>query len=795
MILFSIPLLSPNNTNNYDVVIDNLKLTLRSIMDQENDAWFVSLGCDDPSIIKHLEFFPQEKIQISQINQSFHSLKQPIRSELDPVDSSLFQHSVSSNLFPKRNLDDGMHDKAFKRLISYFDIEIDYKYIFFLDGDDLVSNKLVDSLMQQSSPIIRLCNGFMADLEKQKYKSCNDLHLRCGSTIAYTREFMESIPINKLLLYLGGHLTQDKDHSVTFIDTPLIFRIHKHNFAGKLYNRHANLKNENPIDKKEFPCLKSITGITVSINFGDFLKTTLPINRLLFDDYIVVTSPEDELTQKIAKENDCILVITDRHKKDGAPLNKGCAINDGIDQCKTDWICYIDADIALTEAVKTECLDQNCLYGINRLMCESYEDWFEYRLSGKTNHLYIKDEKEGLRLAKMPSNKKYAIGYCQIWKNKKGIKYPEESHTTLFDDLHFNDRFSKVHNLDKSCIHISSSEWVRDLDSRGRKSGKWEPEMHFISQMKSPQDKKPTYRGGIMQVWIGRACDKSCFGCTQGSNLKGPYEKITTDQFETALKSLKNYWGVVGIFGGNPCIHPQFPELCEILEQYIPYEQRGLWSNNLNGHGKLCAKVFNSKVSNINSHGDKRAYDEIVENWPELVETGFPNLKPLESCSEHSPPFVAIQDLIPNEIKRWKMIVGCDINQYWSGMIAVFRGELRGWFCEIAGTQSILHQHEENYPDTGFKITPDWWDKPISDFADQVRFHCHSCGIPMRIAAKPDDTKEPELVTLTHLNVYKPKKRELKLVKDKSEIEFQEISRVTDYIKKTPIKIKELKLL
>src|SRR5690606_5874383 len=132
----------------------------------------------------------------------------------------------------------------------------------------------------------------------------------------------------------------------------------------------------------------------------------------------------------------------------------------------------------------------------------------------------------------------------------------------------------------------------------------WDSESYFISRMKSPMDQKQTYRNGIMQIWVTRACDKSCYGCTQGSNLRGPYTRMSPSQFEEACISLKDYWGVVGMFGGNPCVHPQFAELCEVFKKHIPYEQRGLWSNNLNGHGKLCAETFNPRHSNINAHGD-----------------------------------------------------------------------------------------------------------------------------------------------------------------------------------------------
>src|SRR5215475_11774962 len=123
--------------------------------------------------------------------------------------------------------------------------------------------------------------------------------------------------------------------------------------------------------------------------------------------------------------------------------------------------------------------------------------------------------------------------------------------------------------------------------------------------MKSPRDIRlnqtvPPWRGNTIQIAITRACDLSCTGCTQGSNLVARAHMMRPDQFATACRSLSAYEGgrafpgVVGVFGGNPCIHPQFPEICKIMQGLIPWEQRGLWTNNLNGHGKLVRRTFNA---------------------------------------------------------------------------------------------------------------------------------------------------------------------------------------------------------
>ena len=272
--------------------------------------------------------------------------------------------------------------------------------------------------------------------------------------------------------------------------------------------------------------------------------------------------------------------------------------------------------------------------------------------------------------------------------------------------------------------------------------------------MKAPRDKRPgIWRGGVLQIWVTRACDLSCIGCTQGSNLAGKPGMMTPEQFQEACKSLQGYFGVVGMFGGNPAVHPQFETLCEIMRKWIPADQRGLWSNNLNGHGVTCRKTFNPDVSNLNVHMNSAAYDEIRRDWP------FAQPKGLTEDSRHSPPYVAMRDLEDmTDDERWSAISTCSINQFWSAFIGVFRGELRGWFCEIAGAQSMLHEHEEDYPDTGVKIEPGWWNRGMDSFAHQVYKHCFDCSAPLNGIGDWAQMGTIEQTSKTHESIYKLKR-------------------------------------
>lgn len=307
--------------------------------------------------------------------------------------------------------------------------------------------------------------------------------------------------------------------------------------------------------------------------------------------------------------------------------------------------------------------------------------------------------------------------------------------------------------------------------------------------MLSPRDPRPGWT--VLQIHVTRACDQACIGCTQGSQLAGKPVVMTPEQFEEACISLRAYktrggrpyFGTVGMFGGNPCVHPQFEHLCEIMRAYIPFEQRGLWSNNLMGYGKLCRETFNPERSNLNVHLNEAAYWEIRRDWPEAHPKG------LEDDSRHSPPYVAMQDMEDmTDEQRWNLIGNCDVNQRWSALIGIFRGELRGYFCELAGAQAMLHESQPDYPDTGIAVVPGWWDKPMENFDAQVRHHCFSCGHPLRGVGDYATTGTTEQVSKTHANIFKlkkPKGKTIQLVTKRSELGGQ-VSAATQYLPTEP---------
>lgn len=283
-----------------------------------------------------------------------------------------------------------------------------------------------------------------------------------------------------------------------------------------------------------------------------------------------------------------------------------------------------------------------------------------------------------------------------------------------------------------------------------------------INKLIAPSQRRPAiWRGGILQLMVTRSCDESCHGCTQGSNLAGKPALMTPVQFEQAVDSLDGYWGVYGLFGGNPAVSPYFEDYCRILKR-VPWEQRGLWCNNLRGKGAIARQTFNPAVSNLNVHLNSEAADEIRRDWPEAARF----IKGIDRDSLHGTPWVSMVDLGIPEEERWRLISDCDIQRHWSSLIGIFRGELRAYLCEVAYAMASLHQDNPDWagtgqpvPDTGLAVTRGWWRKPLADFEAQVNTHCHHCAVPLRRPPQLAIGGTREEFSRTHEFIARPKTR------------------------------------
>ena len=282
-----------------------------------------------------------------------------------------------------------------------------------------------------------------------------------------------------------------------------------------------------------------------------------------------------------------------------------------------------------------------------------------------------------------------------------------------------------------------------------------------LAKMCAP-DKK-----GVICVDVTNKCDLACSNCTRLLANQDQLWEMSVDNFRQAVHSLRDYPGTVAVIGGNPAMHKNFAELCDVLTQEIPQkDRRGLWTNNILKYASLAKDTFG--VFNLNPHGNKRGIESLQPLRDPKVNNYYPG------HSTHAPILTAIKDLMGEE-EMWGRIATCDINQNWSATIVQNKGNLRVYFCEVAASFDLARGE-----DHGFELTEGWWRQGIEHFADQVAHFCPSCGVPARLKGYKDSD---EIDVYTHSNadlVGKSKKKRTEIELDVAKAEF-DTKKVIDY--------------
>ena len=249
----------------------------------------------------------------------------------------------------------------------------------------------------------------------------------------------------------------------------------------------------------------------------------------------------------------------------------------------------------------------------------------------------------------------------------------------------------------------------------------------------------------IICIDVTNKCDLACSNCTRLLKNQDSLWEMTPDNFREALRSLKNYRGVIAMIGGNPCTHSKFEEMCAIFREEIPNQfQRGLWTNNYFKHREVIEKTFGAL--NLNPHNVERANEPLKDLYQVMVKNRGFNGGYYVGNSVHAPLLTAIRDLYP-EAEMWERISRCDINREWSATIIQNQNKLRAYFCEVAASFDLSRN-----TDFGIPVTLDWWKRPIVDFASQIRKFCPGCGAAAR--QKPTvDANQIDTYTKTNADI------------------------------------------
>lgn len=197
-----------------------------------------------------------------------------------------------------------------------------------------------------------------------------------------------------------------------------------------------------------------LEAVVICVNYCDFLAFTLPTNVKMFNKMVVVTDSNDFATKRLCEYYGVQCVVTDCFYENGDKFNKGRAINEGLKYLDKDaWILHIDADIylpPLTASILSMLdLDKTCIYGLDRFMVQSFNDWLQHLSLPHLLHeagIYIHTTSFniGVRISQYEIEGYLPIGFFQLWHADSNImQYPKNYGGADRTDIQFSKLFAK----------------------------------------------------------------------------------------------------------------------------------------------------------------------------------------------------------------------------------------------------------------------------------------------------------------------------------------------------------------
>ena len=235
-----------------------------------------------------------------------------------------------------------------------------------------------------------------------------------------------------------------------------------------------------------------LEAVTVCINYSDFLRFTLPYNKKHFDNYVVVTVPDDQKTIDLCRKYG-VKVITIEKTAPGELDNKGRAINAGLNYLDKDgWVLHLDADIWLPpltrKLLNNHHLEKDCIYGVDRFMCESYGQWVAFIAAKKyaaahKGWVFLSTDtfRIGKRMVQYNSTGFWPIGFFQLWhpQGSSVSDYPEGMSGYDRDDTRHLLRFKDGRRKfipDFIAFHLSSEPHTHGQNWNGRATAQFGPD-------------------------------------------------------------------------------------------------------------------------------------------------------------------------------------------------------------------------------------------------------------------------------------------------------------------------------
>lgn len=229
-----------------------------------------------------------------------------------------------------------------------------------------------------------------------------------------------------------------------------------------------------------------------------------------------------------------------------------------------------------------------------------------------------------------------------------------------------------------------------------------------------------------IQIDVTNDCRRSCSNCTRLTG-HAPVFYMSKGQFAQALDAVAEFplyphegLRLIGMIGGEPLIHPEFPGLLRVMEERIPQKyHRGLWTGvdyHNNRYAVDIHRVFDPKGIHNNRH-------DLHENY-------------------HTPVLVAVEDVVEDKRKRQLLIDKCWLQKMWCSTITP-----KGYFfCEVAGAMDWVFHGPGGLP-----VEPGCWRRSLEDFRYQIDRWCQMCGVSLNLKGRLDD-QEIDDISQTNLD-------------------------------------------
>ncbi len=246
---------------------------------------------------------------------------------------------------------------------------------------------------------------------------------------------------------------------------------------------------------------------------------------------------------------------------------------------------------------------------------------------------------------------------------------------------------------------------------------------------------KPIDQSWCMQIEATSYCAKDCLYCSRYIRHTPKKHRWFMDlnYMAKCLDALKDWpldvpYGeprsLIGIIGGEPIMHPQFEEMCELLLSKFPKRYLGLWTAGFpEKRWKEVEKIARSTFGFL-------AYNEH-------------NVKQVELC-QPQPITVAIEEVVQDTRYREMLIDDCWVQRTWCPTISP-KG---GFFCEVAYAIDQILEGPGGYDATD----PGWWIRAPENFRDQRDRYCGKCGMAIPMERQTLDNRKhqftPNLLAL-----------------------------------------------